>query len=134
MKKRGNALKRWIWVRNRPFLVLRGVPWGSAVVRCARLPIIHSHGPLCHPSYKWGGRFETTEKLGIGRGMRREGSEKRKSGETRKKGGFEGEIDPFECSAGFRGCPLCPSSHYPVSSTPYAALLQMEGVSKPPKR
>ena len=38
-------------------------------------------------------------------------------------------------SVGYRGCPLCPSPHYPVSSPPpIPPFWKMEGVSKPPKR
>ena len=60
--------------------------------------------------------------------------ENQKAAARVKKGGFEVAIDPFERSVGFRGCPLCPPSHYPVSSLSYAALWPTEGVSKPPKR
>ena len=41
--------KRGIWRRNRPFGLFCGVPWVSAVVRCARPPIIQSHRPHMPP-------------------------------------------------------------------------------------
>ena len=54
-------------------------------------------------------------------------SEKRKIGETRRKGGFEVAIDSFERSVGFRGdpwgsvgsaVPVVPTPHYPSHLSP----------------
>ena len=83
-------------------------PGGSALVRCAHMPIVLLTAPIVdQPSNTRLG--ETAETLGIGKwdgaGGEREEIKRRRV----KKGGFGGASDSSERSAGFRGCPLCPS-------------------------
>ena len=72
--------------------------------------------------------FETAETLGVGEGGKGE-IENIKRGNTPIKSWIWGRNSLLWAgrgvpwgSLGFRGCPLCPSSHFPCPSIPYSAL------------
>ena len=118
-KREAKSARRVKKVDLRAQSALLSVPWGSVVVRCARPPFLQSPLPPYAALLTNGRRFETTETLCIGRGRMRWENEKRKSGETRRKGGFEGAVDSFVCSVGFRGVPRLPV----VPGLPLSSLL-----------
>ena len=126
-KKSGETRKKKVDSRERSTLL--SVPWGSVGFRgCPLCPphiILSPRSPICRPSDKWKAfrnhrnvRYWQREEDG---GKREE--EKRRSAlEKAYLRASSTLLSVPSGSAGFRGCPLRPSIHYPVSSPPYAAL------------